>query len=412
VYRDRLDMTSNKSILLTLIYDARYRSITFQVLLLLGIVLGFWWVFDNTVTNLAAQDKGVGFSFLSQTSGFQIGQTLGTWMFDYEVGKSSYLDVYYIGIVNTFVVAFFGIFAATILGFTLGIMRLSQNFVFRAFSTVYVEIGRNIPLLVQLFFWYFAVLRSLPSRREKVELIPDVMGVNITGLYVPRAMPEDGFALTLYAVIIAFIITYFTSRWAKKRQQDTGKIFPMFWAGVGIIIGLPLLVFLATGSPLTWDYPVFKETGPLLKRGYQAENGMLVIPEMLAVWFALSVYTAAFIAEIVRAGIVAVPKGQTEASSALGIKKNHALRLVIIPQAMRIIIPPLTSQYLNLTKNSSLAVAIAYPELVSVFAGTALNQVGREIEMIFMTMAVYLTFSIVTAIFMNWFNARVKLVER
>ena len=169
---------------------------------------------------------------------------------------------------------------------------------------------------------------------------------------------------------------------------------------------------MVTGSPLSWDYPIFKETGPLLKRGYQSGTGVLVIPEMLAVWFALSVYTAAFIAEIVRAGIVAVPKGQTEASSALGIKKNHALRLVIIPQAMRIIIPPLTSQYLNLTKNSSLAVAIAYPELVSVFAGTALNQVGREIEMIFMTMAVYLTFSIVTAIFMNWFNARVKLVER
>ena len=405
-------MRSNKSFLLTLIYDARYRSITFQVLLLLSIIFGIWWVVDNTVTNLASQNKGVGFGFLTQTSGFQISPTLGTWLFGYEVGKSSYLDVYYIGIVNTFLVAFFGIFAATVLGFTLGIMRLSQNFIFRAFSTVYIEIGRNVPLLVQLFFWYFAVLRSLPSRRDKIELIPDVMGINITGLYIPRAMPEEGFSLTLYAFLIACGVTWFTSRWAKKRQQNTGQIFPMFWAGVGILLGLPLLVFMVTGSPLIWDYPVFTETGPLLKRGYQADAGMLVIPEMLAVWFALSVYTAAFIAEIVRAGIVAVPKGQTEASSALGIKKNHALRLVIIPQAMRIIIPPLTSQYLNLTKNSSLAVAIAYPELVSVFAGTALNQVGREIEMIFMTMAVYLTFSIVTAIFMNWFNARVKLVER
>lgn len=405
-------MRPNKSLVSTLINDARYRSILFQVLLLLGIIFGFWWVIDNTVTNLAAQNKGVGFGFLTQTSGFQISPTLGTWLFDYEVGKSTYLDVFYIGIVNTFIVAIFGILAATILGFTLGIMRLSQNFVFRSFATIYVEIGRNVPLLVQLFFWYFAVLRSLPSRREKLELIPDVIGINITGLYIPRAMPEDGFAMTLWAFVIACGITWFTSRWAKRRQRETGKLFPMFWVGVGILFGLPLVVFLITGSPLGWDYPVFKETGPLLRRGYQGDAGILVIPEMLAVWFALSVYTAAFIAEIVRAGIVAVPKGQTEASSALGIKKNHALRLVIIPQALRIIIPPLTSQYLNLTKNSSLAVAIAYPELVSVFSGTALNQVGREIEMIFMTMAVYLTFSLLTAAFMNWFNARVKLVER
>ena len=404
-------MRPNKSFLLTLIYDARYRSITFQVLLLLSIIFGIWWVVDNTVTNLAAQNKGVGFGFLTQTSGFQISPTLGTWLFGYEVGKSSYLEVYYIGIVNTFIVAFFGIFAATILGFTLGIMRLSQNFIFRAFSTVYIEIGRNVPLLVQLFFWYFAVLRSLPSRRDKVELIPDMMGINITGLYIPRAMPEEGFHLTLYAFVIACGITWFTSRWAKKASKKQGNLpYVLGWRWHSV--GLALVGLYGHRLTLGMGLSHFKETGPLLKRGYQAGTGVLVIPEMLAVWFALSVYTAAFIAEIVRAGIVAVPKGQTEASSALGIKKNHALRLVIIPQAMRIIIPPLTSQYLNLTKNSSLAVAIAYPELVSVFAGTALNQVGREIEMIFMTMAVYLTFSIVTAIFMNWFNARVKLVER
>ncbi len=405
-------MRSEKSLIHTLIYDTRYRSITFQILLLLSIFLGMWWIVDNTITNLSAQNKSVGFGFLTQTAGFQISPTLGTWLFDYKVGESTYLDVFYIGVVNTFLVAFFGIIAATAVGFSLGIMRLSQNFVLRAFSTVYIELARNIPLLVQLFFWYFAVLRSLPSRREKFELIPDVMGINISGLYMPKALPEDGFNMTVIAFVIAVAITYFTNRWAKRRQQETGKIFPMFWAAVGVLIALPLAVFFVTGSPLTWELPVFKETGPILKRGYQSDVGIFIIPEMLAVWFALSIYTSAFIAEIVRAGIVAVNKGQSEASSALGIKRNHALRLVIIPQAMRIIIPPLTSQYLNLTKNSSLAVAIAYPELVSVFSGTALNQVGREIEMIFMTMAVYLIFSVVTAIFMNWFNAKVKLVER
>ena len=405
-------MRSGKSLLMTLLYDTRYRSITFQVVLLLSIVFGFWWIIDNTVSNLASQNKSVGFNFFTQTAGFQIAPTLGTWLFDYKVGQSTYLDVFYIGIVNTFLVAFFGVLAATIVGFTLGIMRLSQNFVFRAFSTIYVEVARNIPLLVQLFFWYFAVLRSLPSRREKLELIEGVVGINISGLYMPAAIPETGFNISVFAFIIAIVITYFTNRWAKKRQRETGQIFPMFWVGVGILILLPLVVFYGSGAPLTWEMPIFKETGPILKRGYQSDVGIFIIPEMLAVWFALSIYTSAFIAEIVRAGIVAVDKGQSEASSALGIKRSHALRLVIIPQAMRIIIPPLTSQYLNLTKNSSLAVAIAYPELVSVFAGTALNQVGREIEMIFMTMAVYLIFSILTAMFMNWFNAKVKLVER
>ena len=200
--------------------------------------------------------------------------------------------------------------------------------------------------------------------------------------------------------------------YARKRQDKTGEILPVFWLGVGIMAVIPGVVFLSLGSPLFWEMPEFKETGSMLRRGYQPGLGMLVVPEMLAVWLALSLYTAAFIAEIVRGGILAVNKGQTEASYALGIRPNYTLRLVIIPQAMRVIIPPLTSQYLNITKNSSLAVAIAYPELVSVFAGTALNQVGKEIEMIFMMMMVYLTFSLVTAAFMNWYNSKVKLIER
>lgn len=405
-------MTTGTSAITRLLNDTRSRSLFFQFLLLAGIVLGLWWIVDNTVTNLGQQNKSVGFGFLFQTAGFQINTTLGTWMFDYKVGSSTYLDVYYIGIVNTFIVAFFGIFAATFLGFLLGIMRLSQNFVLRIFATSYIEVVRNVPLLLQLFFWYFAVLRTMPNKRGKIEIIPDVIGVNITGLYMPAPIPAEGFAATGYAFLIAVLITIGINQFASRRQLATGKTFPTFWAGLGVLVLLPYIVFKLTGSPLGWEVPVFKETGAVLRRGYQQGVGILVIPEMIAVWLALSLYTSAFIAEIVRAGILAVNKGQTEASLALGLKPSRVLRLVIIPQAMRIIIPPLTSQYLNLTKNSSLAVAIAYPELVSIFAGTALNQVGREIEMVFMMMSVYLTFSIITSVFMNWFNARVKLTER
>lgn len=396
----------------SLFNDAYVRGIFFQVALAAGLIFLFAWLIDNTLTNLAAQGKSLGFDFLFRTAGFQISQTFGTWLFDYEVGISTYLDVFYIGIVNTFLVAVLGIFAATVIGFTMGIMRLSDNLVFRGFATVYVEILRNIPLLLQLFFWYFAVLRAMPGKREKLELIPGFVGVNITGLYLPAPVPAEGFSYTMIAFLVAIALSLMVRRYARKRQEATGQILPVFLITLAILVILPLLVFVISGSPLAWSFPEFKDTGAMLRRGYQPGAGMLLVPEMLAVWLALSLYTASFIAEIVRAGILAVNKGQTEASYALGLRPNITLRLVVIPQALRVIIPPLTSQYLNLTKNSSLAVAIAYPELVSVFAGTALNQVGKEIEMIFMMMAVYLTFSLLTAAFMNWFNARVKLVER
>jgi general L-amino acid transport system permease protein len=392
--------------------DAYLRGVFFQLALAAGLVLLFAWLIDNTLTNLENQGKSLGFDFLVRTAGFQISQTFGTWLFDYQVGVSTYLDVYYIGIVNTFLVAILGIVAATVIGFALGIMRLSSNLIFKSFATVYIEVLRNVPLLLQLFFWYFAVLRAMPGKREKLELIPGLVGVNITGLYMPAPVPMDGFSNCVMAFVAAVLITFGVRHYARKRQEATGQTLPVFAISVGIIILLPLLVFVLNGSPLSWSIPEFKETGAILRRGYQPGAGMLLVPEMLAVWLALSLYTAAFIAEIVRAGILAVNKGQTEASYALGLRPNITLRLVVIPQALRVIIPPLTSQYLNLTKNSSLAVAIAYPELVSVFAGTALNQVGKEIEMIFMMMAVYLTFSLLTAAFMNWFNARVKLVER
>ena len=392
--------------------NKKVRGIILQIIMLLIVLFGFYWLINNTLTNLDAQGKSLGFNFLSSTAGFQISQTFGTWLFDYEVGRSTYWEVYFIGIANTFIVAILGIFAATVLGFTMGIMRLSRNIVFQSFATTYIEILRNVPLLLQLFFWYFAVLRAMPGKREKFEILPGIAGLNITGMYLPSPLPQDGFGYVMVAFLLSFLLILGLRRYNKTRQERTGEILPVFWLGLGAVVLLPGLTYFLFESPLLWEMPEFKETGPMLQRGYQPGLGMLVVPEMLAVWLALSLYTAAFIAEIVRGGILAVSKGQTEASFALGLRPNFTLRLVIIPQALRVIIPPLTSQYLNITKNSSLAVAIAYPELVSVFAGTALNQVGKEIEMIFMMMMVYLTFSLVTAAFMNWYNSKVKLVER
>jgi general L-amino acid transport system permease protein len=394
------------------IYDRQIRGIIFQMFLVFGLLLGAWWLGNNTLINLAEQGKSLGFNFLEQTSGFQISSTLGTWAMEYNVGTSTYLDVYFIGIINTFLVAALGIIAATFLGFALGIMRLSQNMVVKGFATVYVEVLRNVPLLLQLFFWYFAVLRALPSRRGQVEIFEGAAGINITGLYLPAPIAQSGAGVLSLAFILFVGIAIWLKRWAKKRQYETGQIFPAFWVGLGLIVFGTSLVYLLMGQPIDWSFPVFKDTGPALRRGFQIGDGMVIVPEFIAVWLALSLYTAAFIAEIVRAGILAVSKGQTEASYSLGLRPGITLRLVIIPQALRVIIPPLTSQYLNLTKNSSLAVAIAYPELVSIFAGTALNQVGKEIEMIAMMMSVYLTFSLLTSAFMNWFNARVKLVDR
>ncbi len=394
------------------IYDRRIRNLVFQGLMIVGLAFGVWWLGNNTLDNLADQGKSLGFGFLTKTSGFQISATLGTWVMEYDVGSSTYLDVYFIGIINTFIVAILGIVAATILGFSVGIMRLSSNLVIKGFATIYIEVLRNIPLLLQLFFWYFAVLRALPDRRSQLEIIPGIAGINITGLYLPAPLAQNGLGLVFICFVLLVCAAFALSKWAEKRQQLTGQRLPVFWAGTALVILGTLLSYFISGQPLDWSYPVYKDTGAVLRRGFQVGSGMALVPELIAVWLALTLYTAAFIAEIVRAGILAIAKGQAEASYSLGLRPGITLRLVIIPQALRVIIPPLTSQYLNLTKNSSLAVAIAYPELVSIFAGTALNQVGKEIEMIVMMMAVYLTFSLLTAAFMNWFNARVKLVER
>jgi general L-amino acid transport system permease protein len=299
-------------------------------------------------------------------------------------------------------VAFIGIILATILGFIIGIARLSPNWVISRIAYVYIEIVRNIPLLLQIFFWYFAVLRAVPNPRNSIELPGDIF-VNNRGVFAPRPIFESGSGLAGIALLVAIAAIFFIKQWAHKRQEATGEQFPVFWTAVGLIIGLPLLGLIVTGFPIGVDYPALK--------GFNFVGGIKVTPEFMSLLLALSIYTASFIAEIVRAGILAVSHGQTEASHALGLRQGPTLRLVIIPQAMRVIIPPLTSQYLNLTKNSSLAVAIAYPDLVSV-GGTILNQTGQAIEIIGIWMVVYLSLSLLTSAFMNWYNQRMALVER
>jgi len=292
---------------------------------------------------------------------------------------------------------------ATLLGFVIGVLRLSRNWLIAKLAAVYVESLRNVPLLLQIIFWYFGVLSALPPARNSIT-IADVIFINVKAISVPRPVFEPGFAAIPIALLVAILATIGLSRWARRRQEATGQPFPTFRAGLALLIGLPFLAALLTGFPLSWSYPELK--------GFNFAGGIGIQPEFVALLIALTMYTAAFIAEIVRAGIQSVSHGQTEAAFALGLRPGLTTRKIVIPQALRVIVPPLTSQYLNLTKNSSLAVAIGYPDLVSVFTGTVLNQTGQAVEVIFITMLVYGTISLIISLFMNWYNRRVALVER
>ncbi|MEJ8474390.1 amino acid ABC transporter permease [Roseibium algae] len=390
----------------SLVNDPKVRGLFYQTVLILALVTFGWFIISNTITNLERQNISSGFGFLENTAGFGIIQALS----DYSE-TSSYGQAIYVGFLNTLVVAIIGIFLATIIGFVVGVARLSNNWVISKIAYCYVELVRNIPLLLQIFFWYFAVLRAVPGKRDKWSFFFDSFHLNISGLRGPQPVFEEGSGAMGYALIVAIIAAFVISKWSRKRQEATGQQFPVFMTGLGLIIGLPLVAYLATGMPVHFNYPEFVETGPIFSRGFTLGSGFNLIPEFLALTVALAIYTASFIAEIVRAGIQAVSHGQSEAAHALGLRNAPTLRLVIIPQAMRVIIPPLTSQYLNLTKNSSLAVAIAFPDLVSV-GGTVLNQTGQAIEIIGIWMVVYLSLSLLTSGFMNWYNQRMALVER
>ena len=378
--------------------DPKVRSIFFQAVLLIAVVGFGMYIFGNTAANLEKQGIATGFRFMGTTAGFGI----ITHLIDYSEA-SSYGRAFAVGFLNTMLVAFTGIIAATIIGVFIGIARLSHNWLISRLAMVYIELFRNIPLLLQIFFWYFAVLRALPAPKLSFNFM-DGMFINNRGIYLPSAIYEEGFSLVLWALFIAIVAVIFMARWAHKRQDATGQQFHTFYVAIAILVGLPLLALTVTGFPLSWEIPALK--------GFNFKGGTVIIPEFIALWLSLSVYTASFIAEIVRAGIQAVSHGQTEASRALGLTAGPTLRLVILPQALRVIIPPLSSQFLNLTKNSSLATAIAYPEMVSVFTGTVLNQTGQAVEIISMTMAVYLSISLGISAIMNWYNARMALVER
>ncbi|MGS4883787.1 amino acid ABC transporter permease [Roseibium sp. MB-4] len=389
----------------SLVNDPKVRGLFYQALLIAALVFFGYFIVTNTVANLERQNIASGWGFVENTAGFGIIQSLVPY-----AETSTYGQAIFVGFLNTLMVAVVGIFFATFIGFVVGIARLSNNWVINQIAYWYVELVRNVPLLLQIFFWYFAVLRAVPGKREKWSLF-DTFHLNIAGLRMPKPIWEDGSGFIGIALIIGIVASVVVSRWARKRQDETGQQFPVFWTALGLIIGLPVITYFVTGMPMYLEHPNFVETGPILRRGFELGVGFNLIPEFLALTTALAIYTAAFIAEIVRAGIQAVSHGQTEASHALGLRNGPTLRLVVIPQAMRVIIPPLTSQYLNLTKNSSLAVAIAFPDLVSV-GGTVLNQTGQAIEIIAIWMAVYLSLSLITSAFMNWYNQRMALVER
>jgi general L-amino acid transport system permease protein len=380
------------------LYRPEVRQAIYQIVTILALVVLFYILITNTVANLKRQNIASGFGFIDRTAGFDVSQSLIA--FD---NSMTYGRAFVVGLLNTLLVAGLGIVLATVIGFIVGISRLSSNWLVARLATVYVEVIRNLPVLLQLFFWYFAVLKLLPVPRQSLALFGGAF-LNVRGLYLPEPVPEAGFdkvALTALIGLLASIAVYFLAR---RWQMRTGQRLPVLWISLALIVLMPLGVFILLGQPLSFDYPELK--------GFNFQGGMVLQPEFIALLLGLSIYTASFIAEIVRAGIMGVTKGQKEAAMAIGLSKGQALRLVVIPQALRIIIPPLTSQYLNLTKNSSLGVAIAYPDLVSIWAGTVLNQTGQAVEVILVTMGVYLTLSLLTSAFMNWFNRRMALVER
>jgi general L-amino acid transport system permease protein len=376
----------------------KVRSFFYQlVLLAVAVGLGYAFVI-NAKANLDAQNITSGFGFLEQTAGFGVNQSL----IPYDE-SDTYARVFLVGLLNTLLVSGVGIVLATILGFAIGIARLSPNWLVARLGGAYVELIRNLPLLFQILFWYLAVLGALPGPRQSISLFGEVF-LNNRGIIVPAPTLRESAGWVAAAIGFGIVATVSLSLWAKRRQARTGQRLPALRIGCMLLLGLPLLVLVATDFPIGFEKPEL--------RGFNFVGGVRLIPEFVALLFALTTYTAAFIAEIVRAGLLAVPRGQTEAALALGVRRGLTLRLVVVPQALRVIVPPLTNQYLNLIKNSSLAVAVGYPDLFAVFAGTTLHQTGQAIEIIAITMAVYLAISLATSALMNWYNAHIRVAER
>jgi general L-amino acid transport system permease protein len=378
--------------------DGRVRAAAAQGLVVLALGTLAWLMVANVLDNLARLGLNAGFQFLWRPAGFGITQTLIPYS-----EASSYGRAFLVALANTLALSAVAIAIATVLGFVVGLARLSGNPVIAGLALVYVDALRNIPLLLQIFFWYFAVLRPLPSPRQSI-VFGGVAFLSNRGLVLPAPLLGPGVELVVLAAGAGVAAAIGLAVWARRRQRATGRRPAVLAAGTAALLGLPLLAAAGTGFSIHWDVPRLV--------GFNFQGGIAVIPEAVAMLVALSVYAAAFIAEIVRAGVLAVPHGQVEAARALGLTQGPIYRLVVVPQALRVIVPPLTSQYLNLVKNSSLAAAIAYPDLMLVFAGTVLNQTGQAIEVMTLTMGTYLAISLLIALLMNWYNRRVALAER
>jgi general L-amino acid transport system permease protein len=372
---------------------AGWGGFVFQLLFVAVLAWIAYEIVANARANLQAQRITAGFGFLQNTAGFDVSQSLIPY-----TGSDTYTRVFFVGLLNTLLVSVIGVFFATLIGFMVALGRLSPNWLLSRISGAYVELVRNLPLLFQILFWYLAVLAALPSPRQSISVF-DMFFLNNRGLVVPRPVGDPGFEPFVAALLIAIVAALLLWRYAQRQLFQHGRIIRIWPYLVGLLIGLPLVTALIFGAPVSFEIPVL--------RGFNFAGGSRLIPEFVALTLALSTYTAAFIAEIVRAGILSVHKGQMEAGASLGLHRGEVLRLIVIPQALRVILPPLTNQYLNLTKNSSLAVAIGYPDLVSVFAGTTLSQTGQAIEIIGITMGVYLLISLVTSGIMSFYGWRI-----
>lgn len=381
------------------------RSVLFQVLALAGLFAALAFFAIQVTRNLELLGLDFNFAFLNFTAGYDINQTL----ISYDA-TSTHLRALYVGLLNTLLVAFMGVIVATILGFIIGVMRLSKNFLLSRIATVYIEFVRNVPLLLQILLIYGVIVNVLPHPKEAwhLSLFNSFFDFNTflsnRGMFLPKPVFLEGSGFILGALILGIIGTWSFTRYAKRVQVETGKVYPVFGLALFMIVCLPFFAYLMFDRPINFDIPTLGK--------FNLKGGMNVLPEFLALWLALSIYTAAFIAEIVRSGIMSVSHGQTEAAHALGLRPNRTLRLVTIPQAMRVIIPPLTSQYLNLTKNSSLAIAVGYMDMVATIGGITMNQTGRAMECMLILLSIYLMFSLLISLFMNWYNNHIKLIER
>ena len=383
--------------------EPKFRSLIFQALVLLFFVWGLASIADNTARNMATRGIIIGLDWLDKIAPFALGFSP---FIAHKLGETTYWDIFFIAVQNTVFVSFFGIIGATVLGFVVGVMRLSPNWLVAKIASVYVEFFRNVPLLLWFFFWYVAVfLPFLPGLRDSIAF-GEAFYINNEGLYFPRPVVENmaGFYTFILFIITAIMAAFFISRWARRRQEATGMQFPAAWVVLGLLLLVPLAGYFLSGSPFHWEYP---ELGR-----FQLSGGINVSTSFLVCWFALTTYTAAFIAENVRGGILAVSHGQTEAANSLGLRRAPTLRLVIIPQAMRVIIPPTISQFLNLTKHSTLAVAVAYEEIASLWMGISLNTTGQALVIIAMSIGVFWMLSLLTSALLNWYNRRVQLAER